>query len=185
MIILGGWILIYNILIDGKSPPKALNIETSYRGINRYTSNNMVLETLALKELRTHLSFTQLRFHCNKQLTRTFHMTTVTNSSGEAVVQYFSRQTDAMPYACGSFATLPGDNSFLAGDCAKWGKDRGVYEVGKWGHEGERELHIFPAFIGFKYSWLTTSASDRWDCDDIDHFGRNVLTGDFWKIYVR
>lgn len=122
--------MIYNIAIDGLSPPTTLSIESSYRGISHYNNSNMVLSTNALKELRTHLSFTQLRFHCNKQLVRTFHVTTVTNSSGEAVVQFFSRQTDSMPFSCGSFATLTGDNSLLAGDCANWGKD-GSYNVGK------------------------------------------------------
>ena len=144
----------------------------------------MVLATSALKELRTHLSFAQLRFHCNKQLVRTFHVTTVTNTAGEAVVQFFSRQADAMPFSCGSFARLDGDNSLLAGDCANWGKD-GSFNVGKWGHQGERELYRFPAFIGLKYHWATNPAWDRWDCDDVDHRGHNVSNGDFWKIYVR
>ena len=183
---LGGWLLIYNIVIDGSSPPTTLGIESSYRGINHYNNSNMVLSTSALKELRTHLSFTQLRFHCNKkQLVRTFHVTTVTNSAGDAVVQFFSRQTDTMPFSCGSFATLTGDNSLLAGDCANWGKDHGNYNVGKWGHEGERELYKYPAFVGFSYHWATNPAWDRWDCDDLDHLGHNVSPGDFWKIYVR
>ncbi|KAL9956990.1 hypothetical protein ACROYT_G038564 [Oculina patagonica] len=106
----GGWLLIYNVVIDGASPPTTLGFETSYHGISHYKSNNMVLATSGLNELRTHLSFTQLRFHCSKQQGRTFHVTTVANSTGEAVVQYFSRQTDAFPYACGSFARLNGDN---------------------------------------------------------------------------
>lgn len=177
--------MIYNIVIDSSSPPTTLSIETSYRGINHHKNNNMVLATIALKELRKHLSFTQLRFHCNKQLVRTFHVTTVANSAGEAVVQFFSRQTDAMPSSCGSFVRLDGDNSLLAGDCANWGKDGGAYNVGKWGHEGQRELYEFAAFIGFKYHWATNPAWNRWDCDDEDYPGRYVSTGDFWKIYVR
>ena len=51
----------------------------------------------AVKELRKQLSFSQLRFHCSKQQGRTFHVTTVANSSGEAVVQYFSGQTAIFP----------------------------------------------------------------------------------------
>ena len=38
------------------------------------------------------LPFIQLRFHCNKQQGLTYHVTTVTNISGEAAVQYFSGQ---------------------------------------------------------------------------------------------
>ena len=144
----------------------------------------MVLQTSALKELRTHLSFAQLRFHCNKQLVRTIHLKTLATSAGEAVVKYFSRQTDTMPFSCGSFARLDGDNSLLAGDCANWGIDV-TYNVGKWGHEGMREFYTYPAFIGFKYHWVTNPAWERWDCDDGDHLGRYVSKEDFWKIYVR
>ena len=46
----------------------------------------------ALKELRSHLSFTQLRFHCSRKQGRTFHVTTVSNITGEAEVQYFRRE---------------------------------------------------------------------------------------------
>ena len=182
MCILGGWLLIYNIVIDGSSPPATLSIEASYRGINHYKNNNMVLSTSALKELRTHLSFTQLRFHCNKQLVRTFHVTTVPNSTGEAVVQYFSRQTNAKPYACGSFARLSGDNSILARDCANWGLDSGSYKVGKWGHDGVRELYEYPVFIQNLYHWAAHPHWNRWECDD---FNPALSSGDFWKIYVR
>ena len=45
-----------------------------------------------MKELRTHWPFIQLRFHCSKQQELTYHVTTVTNSSGEDAVQYFSGQ---------------------------------------------------------------------------------------------
>ena len=168
-------------MIDGSSPPATLGIESSYRGINHYKNNNMILSTSALKELRKHLSFTQLRFHCSKQLGRTFHVTTVTNSAGEAVVQYFSRQTNAKPYACGSFARLSGDNSILARDCANWGLDSGSYYVGKWGHD-ERELYEYPVFIRNLYHWAAVPQWNRWECDD---FNSALSSGDFWKIYVR
>ena len=175
--------MIFNVVIDGSSiPPITLGHETSYRGISRYNNNNMVLATNALNGLRTHLSFTQLRFHCRKQHGRTFHVATVANSNGEAVVQYFSRQTDAMPSACGSFARLEGDNSILAGDCARWGKDHGVYKVDKWSHEGMREFYKFPAFIYPSYNWASNPVWPRWECDD---YGNFVSPGDFWKIYVR
>ena len=62
----------------------------------------MVLTKTAMNELRTHLSFTQLRFYCSKNNDRTIHVTTAANSIGEAVVQYFSGQTDVQPASCGS-----------------------------------------------------------------------------------
>ena len=143
----------------------------------------MVLETSALNELRSHLSFAQLRFHCRKQLRRTIHVSTLANDAGEAVVKYFSRQTAVMPSACGSFAILPGDNSVLARNCSGWGKDGG-FHIGKWGHEGMRELYEFPAFIAFNYHWAPNPAfhDNRMECDDR---GTTVSPGDFWKIYVR
>ena len=91
--------------------------ETTYRGISNYHNNRMAILLGAMKELRTHLSFTQLRFYCSKQQGRTFHVTTVANSTGEVVVQYFSGQTDVQPDACGSFVRMENDNSRLAGVC--------------------------------------------------------------------
>ena len=177
--------MIFNVVIDGSStPPTTLGFETSFRGISNYKNNNMVLATNALNELRTHLSFTQLRFHCRKQQGRTFHVTTIADSTGEAVVQYFSRQTDVMPYSCGSYARLEGDNSYLVGDCANWGIEHGDYKVGKWSHEGMREFYEFPAFISPSYHWASNPVWPRWECDDFDD-GSFVSPGDFWKIYVR
>lgn len=176
--------MIFNIVIDEKSSlPTSLGIETSYRGISSYNNGNMVLATSALNELRSHLSFAQLRFHCRKNALRTFHVSTLADDSGEAVVQYFSRQTDEMPNSCESFVTLPGDNSILATGCAGWGKD-GDYHVSKWGHEGMRELYEFPAFIAFVNNWAPNPAfaDDRMECDDR---GTAVSPGDFWKVYVR
>ena len=77
----------------------------------------MGITVSALKELRSHLSFTQLRFHCSKKQGRTFRVTTVSNSTGEAVVEYFSGQTDLHPDSCGSFQRMEDDNSKLAMEC--------------------------------------------------------------------
>ena len=180
----GGWLLIYNIVINGTSlPPSTLGVETSYRGMSHYNNDNMLLATGALKELRYHLSFTQLRFHCSKQAVhRAFHVATLANDAGETVVKYFSRQTAVMPDACGSFATLPGDNSVTADHCASWGTEGGVYQVGKWGHEGIRELFTYPAFVAPGYHWATYL--NTWECDDTGD-SNSVSPGDFWKIYVR
>ena len=108
--ILGGWLLVCNVVI-GSTTPSQLPVNTSYRGI---TSDQMVLTKTAINELRTHLSFTHLRFHCFKKYGRTFHVTTAANSSGENVVQYFSGQTDVQPASCGSYVISENDNSRLA-----------------------------------------------------------------------
>ena len=149
----------------------------------------MLLTKTALNQLRTHLNFTQLRFHCKKQTTgRTFHITTAANSSGEAVVQYFSGQTDVLPNACGSFVKMNDDNSDLAEKCRKWGKENGKYRAGKWGHEkfGEDRLYNLPAFYEQGAHWLLgyTKFPGRFECDDNEN--ENILSAnDFWKIYAR
>ena len=86
-------------MIDSSSSIPELSLETTYRGIGNYHNSETILEKNALNEFTTHLSFTQLRFIHIKQQGRTFHVTTVGNSTGEAVVQYFSGQTDVQPVA--------------------------------------------------------------------------------------
>ena len=141
----------------------------------------MVLKRDALHELREHLSFTQLRFHCSKQQGRTFHVTTVANSTGEAVIQYYTGQTETKPDSCGSFVTVKGDSSYLATQCAEWGYENN-YRVGKWGHDGMRELYNHPAFISYAYHWVIYGTGNRWECDDMYV---SPKPGDFWKIFVR
>ena len=136
-----------------------------------------------MTELRTHLSFTQLRFHCSKQHGRTFHVTTVANSTGEAVVQYFSGQTDVQPDACGSFVRMENDNSRLAGVCGQWGFNGMSYHVGKWGHVVDQDrLYNHSAFVANLYHWLLDPRGSRWECDD---YRVGVSSGDFWKVFVR
>ena len=183
-LVLGGWLLVSNLVIDSPSSPQ-LSVETSYRGISNYHNNKTFLTKSAMNELRTHLPFTQLRFHCSKQQGRTFHVTTVANSTGEAVVQYFSGQTDGLPSSCNSFKRLAGDDSKLALQCDKWGNDA-AHHVGKWGHyrkKVEYRMYDHTAFVANKYHWHIVPGS--WLCHDV---GRNLLVispGDFWKIYVR
>ena len=162
-----------------------LPIKTSYRGIS---SDQMVLQTNAMKELFTHYPFTQLRFHCSKSKTRrTFHVITAANSSGEAVVRYFSGQTDVMPDSCGSFVRMEDDNSRLARECTEWGQQGGSYRIGKWGHNGDQKrLYQFPALVGYAYHWMLDPQdgySLRYECDDT--LASGVSIGDFWKVYVR
>ena len=179
----GGWLLVSNVVIDSQSSQQ-LSVESSYRGISNYRNNKTVLTKTAMNELRTHLAFTQLRFHCSKQQGRTFHVTTAANSTGESVVQYFSGQTDVMPDACGSFVKMDNDNSLLAGVCKEWGKENNVYHVGKWGHQGfqgEDRLYNHAAFKAFLYHWYLSGGS-RWECDD---YQGAVSSGDFWKVFVR
>ena len=139
-------------------------------------------------ELRTHLSFTQVRFHCSKKHGRTFHVTTVTNSSGEAVVQYFSGQTDVRPHACGSFETMDDDDSEMSKLCHKWGVDsleNSVLHINKWGPPylgAQGRLLDHPAFVYRLHHWLLFQDGSRFECDD---YYVGVSSGDFWKVFVR
>ena len=183
-VISGGWLLISNAVIDGSSVTPKLSVETSYRGISNYRNNQTFLETIAMKELRTHLSFTQLRFHCSKQQGRTFHVATVTNSTGEAVVQYFSGETDVQPDACGSFHKMENDNSKLAGVCDHWGNNGTNYNVSKWGHDRNHDrLYYYTAFVVSSFHWMLDSWP--WMCDDSRLSLIRESTGDFWKVFVR
>ena len=172
--------------MESSTPPYHLPVKTSYRGI---TSDEMVLTKTAMIELSTLLSFTQLRFHCSKNNGRTFHVTTADNSTGEAVVQYFSGQTDVQPASCGSYFRMENDNSRLAGVCQKWGKAFGSMLAAKWGYELDQDrLYDHPAFAFHLYHWALNhidyagGPAKRWECDDLKV---GVTAGDFWKIYVR
>ena len=176
----GGWLLVSNVVIDSPSSQQ-LSVESAYLGIdNCHNNKTLFLTTSAMKELRTHLSFTQLRFHCSKQQGRTFHVTTTANSTGEDVVQYFSGQTDVRPFACGSFNRMKDDNSRTAGVCDQW-KDQ------RWGGSvGERRLYDHANYVFTLYHWLLTPGGPRWECDDylLAEFFR-LSSGDFWKVFVR
>ena len=162
-----------------------LLFERSYHAISKYHKNNMLLEKTAMNELRTHLNFTQLRFHCSKRLKRRFHVTTAPNSFGEAVVQYFSGQTDVLPYSCESFVRMEDDDSKLANVCQKWGAGgTNSHNVGTWSSSDRNEDRLYDhvVIVWGTYHWNIQPSHQRFDCDDFAHA---VSAGDFWKIYVR
>ena len=164
--------------MQSSTPPSQLPVKSSYRGIS---SDQMFLTKNAMRELITHLPFTQLRFYCSKQKGNTFHVTTAASRAGEAVVRYFSGQTDVMPAACGSFVRMENDNSRMAKVCDKWGWD-GSYLVGKWGHLRDQDrLYDHAAMVVRSYHWLLDTGG-RWECDD---WQVGVSSGDFWKVFVR
>ena len=176
----GGWLLVSNVVV-GNPSSLLFSYESSYHEISNYHNKSLLLTTDAMKELRTHLSFTQLRFHCSKNKGRTFHLTTAANTNGEAVVQYFIGQTDANPKACGSFVKMKGDNSKLAADCSQWHHKT-------WGNsnKGQNRYRVV-AFVNRKYHWLLEGSS-RWECDDYNSNGAEYFglsTGDFWWVFVR
>ena len=178
------WLLIYDVIINQSSPPISLDVEKSYNGISRYNHTKLVLSPDGMREMKTILLFHQLGLHCCKQQHgRTFHVKTAINTSGGAVVGFFSGDTDVFPNACGSFEKLKGDNSVLGSRCVEWGKEKGPYRVGKWGHEGQKELSVYSAFIVGSYHRITWPGSNIWECDDT--LEKIAASGDFWRIYFR
>ena len=185
----GGWLLVSRLNITHQTTlPSPLPWEASYRGI---ANDQMLLKQTAMKELRALINFTQLRFHCKKEKpNRTFHIATVETSSGEAVVRYFSGQTDVLPDACDSFYKMSDDNSNLANNCKMWGKKDGKYEVGKWGHEmdakfydlNETRLFNHAAFVKNANHWLLGS---RFECDDFTKSRTTPSGENFWEVFVR
>ena len=180
----GGWLLVSNVVLDDPSS-RQLSIESSYREISNCHDNKALFITKdAMKELRTHLSFTQLRFHRNKQNGRTIHVTTAANSSGEAVVQFFSGQTDSRPLCCGSFNRMEDDNSRATASCHQW-KDM------KWGSVKvvQESLNDSTLYLPGANHWYLPNGDQRWECDDFKKNSRteffSLSSDDFWKVFVR
>ena len=163
-------------------PSSPWTASKNYQEIRNYSNNRTAISRSAMNDLRRRLTFTQLRFHCSKQQRRTFHVITAANSTGEAVVQYFSGQTDDRPKACGSFVTMEDDNSQLASSCHLWGNnDTWGTESNKFRHQMYR--HATYISQGYNANWVIFPSSDgKKQCDDDTN---DVSTGDFWKIFVR
>ena len=171
-------------VITGSSHYDQLSVVTSYRGISDYHSNKMVITTSAMKELYGDLNFQQLRFRCRKHsVKRTFHVVTAANSSGNAVVQYFSGLTDAFPDSCGSYVRMEDDDSRLARRCSEWNYDpsgKWSYSAKDWNYSVER-LYNVAAYISGRFHWELTYRNP-FECDDVQ---KPPSSGDFWKVFVR
>ena len=96
-------------------------LENNWQAISNYTTGQIALTASALGDLKKKIPFNQLRFHCFKKIPgRTFHVVTMKNTLGDDVVKYFTAQTDSFPKSCGSFYSLPDDNSMLSKSCWRW-----------------------------------------------------------------
>ena len=171
-------------VITGSSHYDQLFAVTSYRGISDYHSNNMVITTSAMKELYRDLNFQQIRFHCRKHsVGRTFHVVTAANSSGNAVVQYFSGLTDVEPASCGSFVRMEDDNSELARRCSAWNyspSGKWSCNFGSWKKTVQR-LYNHAAWVLNHHHWDLVKRNP-FECDD---YRGAPSSGDFWKVFVR
>ena len=110
-----------------------------------------------INEVRTHLPFTQVRSYWRKRQARNFHVTTVTNSIGKTVVEYFSCRTDVRLVCC---------NGEWQVEISRREKENGVVRVGKWGlRENQDGLSRFAIFNPANYYWLLPDGS-KVCCDE-------------------
>ena len=179
-----------NIVADGVlGDNDSWTAETSYRGISNYSNQRMAITGDAMKGLRAYLKFTQLRFHCSKKQGNTFHVITAPNSTrGEAVVRFFSAETDVHPFSCNSFKRMSDDNSKLAVECEKWGKSDGISFIGKWSGflaPTYKRTHRYVAFV-YRSRYVGAKVDGHIQCDDyVDGTFYEMSAGDFFKIYAR
>ena len=81
---------------------------------------------------------------------------------------------------------MENDNSRLAGVCNKWGRENGVYSVGKWGHgEDQGRLYNYPAFKQGEFHWTMIPYESKFLCDDRGPAPFEITSGDFWKVFAR
>ncbi|KAK3728410.1 hypothetical protein QZH41_007793 [Actinostola sp. cb2023] len=174
----GGWLLISNVVIPNPANAPSASLGSTYRHIANYNDNKTIISATALRELRQLAPFTQLRFHCRKaNIGRTIHLITAANSTGFAVVDYFTATTNVRPSACHSFYRGPGDNSMLAPRCTQWGYS------GLWGSNtriNDLRIHDHAFFVALKYHWISKPNTPR--CDAMSSV---ISPGDYWKIYVQ
>ena len=186
---LGGWTMVSNLVLY-QSKGMDWSLANDYQQISEYKNQKLAISSIALRYLESKMSFNQLRFFCHKKIPgRVFDIATKINSLGEQVIKYFTAQTNTFPKSCGSYYRLPDDNSKLARQCSKWGRESEKYFVGQWHHDGflvKDRLFNHPAFVGHKVHFLVEQSSGRWECDDFENTpGYTISRNDFWKIFVR
>ena len=171
----------YKVIIN-QSPPRSVWMLRCHTMVSVVTTTPSWFFhlTRGMRELRTISLIYQPRLHCCKrQHGRTFHVKAAANTSGGVVVGFFGGYTDVFPKACDSFEKLKGAQSL---QCVEWGMEKGAYRVGKWGHEGQKELSLYSEFIVGSHHWITWPGSNIWQCDNT--LEKIAASGDFWRIYV-
>lgn len=179
--------MIAQTVVRNSSSFPPMTREKDYRTITNYGSGLVRIDVPAILQLKQLIRFTQMRYFCRKGSTgRTFHIMTKNDPFGEKAVRYLTEDPYVQPRACGSFVTLPDDNSFLAANCAKWGNDGKGSECDKWGfHRNKGTFRVYndPIFWeGKHYINLKTSVLA---CDDSHSNPAPLSRGDTWQLFVR
>jgi len=139
---------------------------------------------IGFRDLRAAMGFEQMRFYCHKKIPgKVFHVTTKTNSLGEAVIQFFTGKTTTPPQACDSFSTFPDDNSTLSRKCAEWGAFR---YPDSWGRNSTTALNMCHRLVVWRVIneniYAVAMCNNDYFCEDTVKQGS---PGDEWKVYVR
>ena len=129
-------------------------------------NNKILLDISAIKQLQVITQFKQLRFECFKpSVNRRVDIATLDNAKGHAVINFFLFQNTTPPLACGTYKTLPNDNSKLGAVCSLW--------YGKtWAKSGKqatsKQMYEWPFFVSGKNYFLigNNGKEQRWRCDD-------------------
>ena len=144
-------------------------------------NNKSLLDISVIKQLQVITQFKQLRFECYKPShNRKVDIATLDNAKGHAVVNFFLFQNATPPLACGSYKTLPNDNSKLGAVCSSWYGQT-------WARTGtqatSQQLYELPFFVSGKHSFMVGNNKHGkiWRCDDFA--GTNGPAE--WKYYFR
>lgn len=167
---------------------KTPELVKNYSSISNYKDEFLFVSIRAIEELRQTVNITQLRFYCfKKEQGSIVHVMTKNDSAGYSVLDYFLVSANSRAAACGSFVTLPDDNSTLSQNCAKWGHNGTDAEANHWGHyshNGEWRLYreVIRWTVGEK-SFSLRPLSQFWCDDEADRY--TVSPGDTWEVYAR
>lgn len=181
----GGWTLIAQSVVRNSMFPTSMNPTKDFKMIQSYTSGIVRVDVSALRQLKRLIKFTQLRYFCFKNSTgRIFHIMTKSNIAGQTVVKYLIEDSGTQPQACGSFETLPDDNSILASNCKMWGNDGSSIECDKWGYYRNRHSYrVYNDPIIWEGKYYVNLNPSVLTCDDL----RDVplSEGDKWQLFIR
>ena len=187
---LGGWTLLKRFTIPQNLTEfwkETIKYVTGYNAISNYKDNFLFVSNEAIEELRQRVNITQLRFYCfKKEQGSIVHLMTKNNSAGYRVLDYFLVKANTPAAACGSFVTLPDDNSTLSQNCAKWGHNGDNAEANEWGHyshHGAWRLYREAIRWKGKRSFSLAPFIQLW-CDD-EANQNSISPGDTWEIYAR
>ena len=155
------------------------DVSTNLENIGKSKS---LLDISAIKQLQVITQFKQLRFECyNRHYNKKIDIATLDNTKGHAVVNFFLFQNVTAPLACGTYKTLPNDNSKLGAVCSSWYGQT-------WAYAGRpatsKQLYELPFFIdGNNYFMVGNKkhGSKIWQCDGYARINR---PGE-WKYYFR